>query len=278
MRNAVRQRHVTISITWIPAIYLFSKTFIGYGPTRPPFQWVAGFSQGSDINHSPVTTAEDTNEYSYTPTPHICIHGVNKKTLRFTSRQAVVILITKTKPSRLFREIQRTNTRKPRTLFWLRCTDSTCAADSTYQTPLTLSNSPTVAPKPVPRRRKSVSSVCCQVTACFTSPSFGKSLPARRFLRGPKRRKSLDARAKLQGGSPTACQPQRRTHSSVSSDPSKSTTVTRQTRGFDVFCSGILNFAARWTIQWYVNGDCMCTTCPGSVEAATTVSVPMVVT
>ena len=46
--------------------------------------------------------------------------------------------------------------------------------------------------------------VCSQVTACFTSVSVGKSLPARCFLRVPKRCKSLGARAKLQGGSPTA--------------------------------------------------------------------------
>jgi len=127
-------------------------------------------------------------------------------------------------------------------------------------------------------QKTSVQRVCSQVTACFTSASVGRSLPVRCFLRGPKRCKSLGARAKLQGGSPTACQPQRRTHSSVSSDPSKNNSVTRQTRGFDVFCSGILNLVARWTVHLNVNGDCMCTTCPVSVEVVTTVSLPKVVT
>ena len=44
-------------------------------------------------------------------------------------------------------------------------------------------------------------------------------------LRSPKRCKSLGARAKLEAGSPTTCQPQHRTQSYVSSDPSKSTSV-----------------------------------------------------
>ena len=64
-------------------------------------------------------------------------------------------------------------------------------------------------------QQKSVSSVCSQVTACFTSAYVRKRLPARCFLRDPKKCKSLGARVKLQGGSPRACQPQHRTYSSV---------------------------------------------------------------
>jgi len=32
---------------------------------------------GCEINHSPLSGAKDRNDWSYTPTPTICLHGVD---------------------------------------------------------------------------------------------------------------------------------------------------------------------------------------------------------
>jgi hypothetical protein len=64
-------------------IFLFttaSRTDLG--PTQPPIQWVPGaLSLGvkrlrCEADHSPPCSAEVKNEWSYTSTPPICLHGV----------------------------------------------------------------------------------------------------------------------------------------------------------------------------------------------------------
>jgi hypothetical protein len=52
------------------------------GPTQPPIQWVPGIlslgvkQPGSEADHSPPSSSEVKNVYSYTSTPPICLHGV----------------------------------------------------------------------------------------------------------------------------------------------------------------------------------------------------------
>jgi hypothetical protein len=52
------------------------------GPTQPPIQWVPGVlslgvkRQGSEADHSHPSNAEVKNEWSYTSTPPIRLHGV----------------------------------------------------------------------------------------------------------------------------------------------------------------------------------------------------------
>jgi hypothetical protein len=57
-------------------------TIEALGPTRPPIQWVAGaLSLGvkrpvREADHSPPSSAEVNNEWNYTSTPPIGLHGV----------------------------------------------------------------------------------------------------------------------------------------------------------------------------------------------------------
>jgi hypothetical protein len=52
------------------------------GPTKPPIQWVSGAltlgikRSGREADHSPPSSAEVKNAWSYTSTPQILIHGV----------------------------------------------------------------------------------------------------------------------------------------------------------------------------------------------------------
>jgi hypothetical protein len=52
------------------------------GPTQPPTQWVPGALSlgvkrpGSEADHSPPSSAEVKNAWSYTSTPPIRLHGV----------------------------------------------------------------------------------------------------------------------------------------------------------------------------------------------------------
>jgi hypothetical protein len=52
------------------------------GPTQPPIQWVAGAPSlevkwpGHEAGHSPQSSAEVKNAWSYTSTPPVRLHGV----------------------------------------------------------------------------------------------------------------------------------------------------------------------------------------------------------
>jgi hypothetical protein len=52
------------------------------GPTQPPIQWVPGAlslgvkQPGRQADHSPPSSAEVKNAWSYTATTPICLHGV----------------------------------------------------------------------------------------------------------------------------------------------------------------------------------------------------------
>jgi hypothetical protein len=52
------------------------------GPTQPTIQWVPGILSlgvkrpGREADHSPPSSAEIKNEWSYTSTPPTCLHGV----------------------------------------------------------------------------------------------------------------------------------------------------------------------------------------------------------
>jgi hypothetical protein len=70
-------------------IFLFSKlSKLVLGPTQPPIQGVLGFfprgkTVGLEVDHSPASSAEVKNERSYTSTPPICHHGVDRETFTF---------------------------------------------------------------------------------------------------------------------------------------------------------------------------------------------------
>jgi hypothetical protein len=59
-----------------------TRTLITLGPTQPPIQWVPGALslgvkwQVRKADHSPPSSAEVKNAWSYTPTPQIRLHGV----------------------------------------------------------------------------------------------------------------------------------------------------------------------------------------------------------
>jgi hypothetical protein len=64
-------------------IYLFTTTSrTALGPTQPPVQWVPGALSrgvkrpGREADHSPPSSAEVKNAWSYTSTPPICLYGV----------------------------------------------------------------------------------------------------------------------------------------------------------------------------------------------------------
>jgi hypothetical protein len=68
---------------WGLGIFLFttaSGTVLG--PTQPPIQWVPGVLSlgvkrpGPEADHSPPSSAEVKNKWSYTSTPPIRLHGV----------------------------------------------------------------------------------------------------------------------------------------------------------------------------------------------------------
>jgi len=47
------------------------------GPTQPPIQWILGVKRPeSEAGHSPPSSAEVMNAWSYTSTPPICLHGM----------------------------------------------------------------------------------------------------------------------------------------------------------------------------------------------------------
>jgi hypothetical protein len=69
------------------SIFLFSKTSRpAGGPTSLLFNWYRpSFTRinppGREDNHISPSTTEVKNEWSYTSTPHICLHGVDRKKL-----------------------------------------------------------------------------------------------------------------------------------------------------------------------------------------------------
>jgi hypothetical protein len=61
------------------------------GPTQPTFHWVPGAErQGRELNHSLPSSAEVKNEWSYTSTPSICLHAVDKDNRTFISAASPV--------------------------------------------------------------------------------------------------------------------------------------------------------------------------------------------
>jgi hypothetical protein len=59
-------------------------------PTQPPSQWTRWSIPGTnvadlDVDHISASSAEVTNKWCYTPTPCICLHGVQR--VYFTFRQ-----------------------------------------------------------------------------------------------------------------------------------------------------------------------------------------------
>ena len=73
---------------WIPAgekTFLFSSTSRpGLWPTHPPTQWVQEFLPGvkrphREVSRSPQPSAEVNNERSYSSSPPVCLHGMDRE-------------------------------------------------------------------------------------------------------------------------------------------------------------------------------------------------------
>jgi hypothetical protein len=62
--------------------FLITASRTALGPTQPPIQWVPGALSlgvkrpGREADHSPPTSAEVKNAWSYTSTPTIRFHGI----------------------------------------------------------------------------------------------------------------------------------------------------------------------------------------------------------
>lgn len=67
----------------------------------------------------------------------------------------------------------------------------------------------------IPVQKKSVSSVCSKVTACYASTSVANHLPVKCTMRGPQRWKSLGARTRLKEGWSITSPPQHSNHPPV---------------------------------------------------------------
>jgi hypothetical protein len=73
---------MTVLVSWDFTLTweFFSSTALG--PTQPPIKWVPGALSlgvkrpGREADHSPPTSAEDKNAWSYTSTPPIRLRGV----------------------------------------------------------------------------------------------------------------------------------------------------------------------------------------------------------
>jgi hypothetical protein len=64
---------------------------------QPPYRGFFFFSSGvkrpgHDVDHSPPSSAEVTNEWSYTSVPPICLHGVDRDAFTFLSFFFIVSL------------------------------------------------------------------------------------------------------------------------------------------------------------------------------------------
>jgi hypothetical protein len=66
-----------------PRIYFITPQIkTALGPTQPPIQWVRGALSlgikrpGREADHSPPSSAEVKNTWSFTSTPPMCLHGV----------------------------------------------------------------------------------------------------------------------------------------------------------------------------------------------------------
>ena len=58
----------------------------GYRVSFPRVKWPL-----REVNHSPPSSAEVKNKWSYTSTPPICIHGVDRENFNFVGRQNTIL-------------------------------------------------------------------------------------------------------------------------------------------------------------------------------------------
>ena len=99
MSRKTDKAHVCKSVQWIAygleeqefesrkkkASFLFSKTSRPtVGPTQPHIQLVPELFPWHEVDHSVPPSAEVKNEWSYTPTPAICLQGVDRNKFTFT--------------------------------------------------------------------------------------------------------------------------------------------------------------------------------------------------
>jgi hypothetical protein len=82
-RDEYRSHKQFIPAGAVMGLFLLATTSrLALGPTQPPVQWVAGAftpgikRPGSEANHSPPSSAEVKNPWSYTSAPPPCFHGL----------------------------------------------------------------------------------------------------------------------------------------------------------------------------------------------------------
>jgi hypothetical protein len=67
-------------------------------PTQPPIQWMPVFlagrkRYGREADRSPPSRAEVKNEWSYTPTPPVCLHGFDRDNFKFNNTCNMTVFI-----------------------------------------------------------------------------------------------------------------------------------------------------------------------------------------
>ena len=69
--------------------FILSKTYrLALGPTQPPIQCIQGFlstgvKQLCEFNYSPTSSAQVKNEWTYSSTPSVCLHGIQRHKFTF---------------------------------------------------------------------------------------------------------------------------------------------------------------------------------------------------
>jgi len=83
-------------------IYFFYKTSRqALGPSQPPIQWLLGYFSlgekwpGCEGDHSPSSSVEVKSEWSYTATPHVCLHALHGDSLTFLPFYGICVLYSK---------------------------------------------------------------------------------------------------------------------------------------------------------------------------------------
>jgi hypothetical protein len=97
IRTTLRWRDLAIRsgirILVVSRDFFFSKTSIPtLGSTQHPIEWSSRFfpeikRSGREVNHSPLSSAEFKNEWSYTSTPPVYLYGIDRKSLPLNSRE-----------------------------------------------------------------------------------------------------------------------------------------------------------------------------------------------
>ena len=83
------------------AMYIVSETSTpALGPTQPSIQWVQGLfggvkRAGHDIEHTRPSLVDVTNEWIYTSTTPICLHGMDRDNFTFNIKEFMEVRVVR---------------------------------------------------------------------------------------------------------------------------------------------------------------------------------------